>query len=106
MVKGPRSAKFFTWIMGLIFHQGGTISTVLTGTTARPVADEHRVSHEELSYMVDSTASPAATIIPFNVWPIYIGGLVAGTIPCLIPTRKASSSSSRRCPTTSTPSLP
>jgi|AntDeeMetagen134_2_1112570.scaffolds.fasta_scaffold00140_24 Na+/H+ antiporter NhaC len=81
MVKGPRSAKFFTWIMGLIFHQGGTISTVLTGTTARPVADEHRVSHEELSYMVDSTASPAATIIPFNVWPIYIGGLVAGTIP-------------------------
>lgn len=81
MVKGPRSARLFTWIMGLVFHQGGTISTVLTGTTVRPVADQHRVSHEELSYMVDSTASPAATVIPFNVWPIYIGGLVAGTIP-------------------------
>lgn len=80
MVVGPRSAKFFTWLMGLVFHQGGTISTVLTGATVRPVADKHKVSHEELSYMVDSTASPAATLIPFNVWPIYVAGLVIGTI--------------------------
>lgn len=83
MVRGPRSAKFFTWLMGLIFHQGGTISTVLTGATVRPVADKHKVSHEELAYMVDSTASPAATIIPFNVWPIYVSGLVIGTIAIL-----------------------
>ncbi|MFB6232045.1 MAG: Na+/H+ antiporter NhaC family protein [Salinibacter sp.] len=81
MVTGPKTAKFFTWIMGLVFHQGGTISTILTGATARPIGDQHDVSHEELSYVVDSTASPAATIIPFNVWPIYVGGLVAGTIP-------------------------
>jgi Na+/H+ antiporter NhaC len=89
MVRGPKSAKFFTWMMGLIFHQGGTISTVLTGATVRPIADKHDVSHEELSYMVDSTASPAATVIPFNVWPFYVAGLVAGTIP-LLPTEQAS----------------
>jgi Na+/H+ antiporter NhaC len=83
IVTGPRSAKFFTWMMGLVFHQGGTISTVLTGTTVRPVCDKHRVSHEELSYIVDSTASPAATLIPFNVWPLYISGLVVGTVPFL-----------------------
>lgn len=81
LVRGPRSAKFFTWVMGLIFHQGGTISTVLTGATVSPVAEKHRVSREELSYMVDSTASPAATIIPFNVWPFYVGGLMIGTLP-------------------------
>ncbi len=83
IVRGPRTAKFFTWIMGLIFHQGGTVSTVLTGATVRPVADRNNVSHEELSYVVDSTASPAATVIPFNVWPIYVGGLVAGTVPII-----------------------
>lgn len=81
MVRGPKSAKFFTWFMGLIFHQGGTISTVLTGATVRPVSDKHKVSHEELAYMVDSTASPAATLIPFNVWPFYVSGLVVGTLP-------------------------
>jgi len=80
MVKGPRSAKLFTWVMGIVFHQGGTISTVLTGATVRPVADKHKVSHEELSYMVDSTASPIATLIPFNVWPFYVGGLIIGSL--------------------------
>jgi len=76
-VKSRRTAKFFTWVMGVIFHQGGTISTVLTGTTAKPVADRENVSHEELSYIVDSTASPIAAIIPFNAWPTYIAGLIA-----------------------------
>ncbi len=76
-VKSRRSAMFFAWLMGVLFHQGGTISTVLTGTTVRPVADREGVSHEELTYVVDSTASPVATIIPFNPWPFYIAGLIA-----------------------------
>lgn len=85
-VRGPRSAKLFAWAMGVVFHQGGTISTVLTGATVRPVADRNRVAHEELAYVVDSTASPVASILPFNVWPIYVGGLVAGTVPLLATT--------------------
>ena len=75
-VRSRRSAKVFAWILGVIFHQGGTISTVLTGTTVKPVADREHVSHEELSYVVDSTASPIATVIPFNVWPTYVAGLI------------------------------
>ncbi len=89
LVKGPVSAKVFTWFMGLVFHQGGTISTVLTGATVRPVADKHKVSHEELAYLVDSTASPAATLIPFNVWPYYVGGLVIGTLPLFATTQQS-----------------
>lgn len=76
-VKSRRSAMFFAWLMGVIFHQGGTISTILTGTTVRPVADREKVAHEELAYVVDSTASPVATVIPFNVWPVYVAGLIA-----------------------------
>lgn len=81
IVRGPRSARFFAWMMGMVFHQGGTISTILAGTTVRPVTDQHRVSHEELTYIVDSTASPVATVIPFNAWPLYVAGLIVGTIP-------------------------
>jgi Na+/H+ antiporter NhaC len=88
IVRGPRSARFFGWLVGLLFHQGGTISTILAGTTVRPVTDAQRVSHEELTYLVDSTASPAATVIPFNAWPLYVAGLVVGTIP-LFPTEAA-----------------
>lgn len=81
--KGPRSAMFFGWVIGLIFHQGGTISTVLAGTTLKPITDQHRISHEELAYLVDSTASPVATLIPLNAWPIYVSNVVAGIVPFL-----------------------
>ena len=76
-VNSRTSAMVFTWFLGVVFHQGGTISTVLTGTTVKPMSDRHGVAHEELSYIVDSTASPVATIIPFNVWPVYVAGLIA-----------------------------
>lgn len=82
-VRGRISAKVFAWLMGIVFHQGGTISTVLAGTTVRPVTDSERVSHEELTYIVDSTASPVAALIPLNVWPLYVAGFAAGTVPLL-----------------------
>ncbi|GAA6206014.1 MULTISPECIES: Na+/H+ antiporter NhaC family protein [Thalassotalea] len=75
-VKGPRSAKLISWFMGILFFQGGTMSTVLVGTTVRPLADKAKVSHEEMSYIVDSTASPIAAVIAFNAWPAYVQALI------------------------------
>jgi Na+/H+ antiporter NhaC len=83
LVRGPRTAKMFAWILGMIFHQGGSVSTVLTGTTARPLLERELVSHEEGAYLVDVTGSPVATLIPLNVWPLYVAGLVVGTAPIL-----------------------
>jgi len=71
-VRGPRTAKLVAWLLGVIFFQGGTISAVLVGTTVKPLADEERVSHEELSLIVDSTSSPIAVLLAFNAWPIYV----------------------------------
>lgn len=71
-VRGPKTAKLVAWGLGVLFFQGGTMSTVLVGTTVRPVADKEKVSHEELSYVVDSTASPIAVLLPFNAWPFYV----------------------------------
>jgi len=90
VARGRRSSLFFAWLLGLVFHQGGTVSTVLTASTVRPVTDRHRVSHEELAYVVDSTSSPVATILAFNAWPAYVAGLVVGTIP-LFPDEAAGS---------------
>ena len=72
VVKGPRSAKFVAWVLGVIFFQGGTMSTVLVGSTVKPIADKENISHEELSYIVDSTASPIACLLAFNAWPGYV----------------------------------
>jgi Na+/H+ antiporter NhaC len=75
-VRGPRTAKLVAWCLGIIFFQGGTVSTVLVGTTVKPLADKERVSHEELSYIVDSTASPIASQLAFNAWPGYIQAFI------------------------------
>ncbi|XOV80865.1 MAG: Na+/H+ antiporter NhaC family protein [Aestuariibacter sp.] len=75
-VKGPKSAKFIAWFMGILFFQGGTMSTVLVGTTVKPMADKANVSHEEMSYIVDSTASPIASVIAFNAWPAYVQAFI------------------------------
>jgi Na+/H+ antiporter NhaC len=72
LVRGPRTAKLVGWMLGVFFFQGGSISTVLVGTTVRPIADREQVSHEEMSYIVDSTASPIASILAFNAWPAYV----------------------------------
>ena len=75
-VRGPRTAKLVAWLLGVIFFQGGTVSTVLVGTTVKPIADKERISHEELAYIVDSTASPIASQIAFNAWPGYVQAFI------------------------------
>ena len=75
-VRGPRSAKLVAWMLGIVFFQGGTVSTVVVGTTVKPIADKERVSHEELAYIVDSTASPIASQLAFNAWPGYVQAFI------------------------------
>ena len=75
-IRGPKSAKFVAWLLGIVFFQGGTVSTVLVGTTVRPLADQENISHEEMSYIVDSTASPIAVLLAFNAWPAYVQALI------------------------------
>ncbi len=75
-VRGPKTAKLVAWMLGVIFFQGGSMSTVLVGTTVKPIADKENVSHEELAYIVDSTASPIASQLAFNAWPGYVQAFI------------------------------
>ena len=75
-VRGPRTAKLVAWMLGVVFFQGGTVSTVLVGTTVKPIADKEKISHEELAYVVDSTASPIASQLAFNAWPGYVQAFI------------------------------
>ena len=75
-VRGPRSAKLVAWLLGIVFFQGGTVSTVLAGVTVKPLADNNQVSHEEISYIVDVTGAPVASLIAFNAWPLFVQALI------------------------------
>ena len=61
--------------VGVLFF-GGSVSTVLVGTTVKPITDKENISHEEVAYIVDSTASPIASQLAFNAWPGYIQSFI------------------------------
>lgn len=76
VVRGPRTAKLSAWILGVLFFQGGNISAVVVGTAVKPIADKEKISHEELAYIVDSTATPIASQLAFNAWPGYVQAFI------------------------------
>ncbi|MEM1142765.1 MAG: Na+/H+ antiporter NhaC family protein [Pseudomonadota bacterium] len=76
LVRGPRSAKLATWMLGVAVFQGGTVSIALTGVAAKPLADANGVSHEETSYIVDVMGAPLASLLAFNAWPLFVQSLI------------------------------
>jgi Na+/H+ antiporter NhaC len=66
--KDPRSGQLTTWGMGLAIFFDDYANSLVVGNTLRPVTDRLRVSREKLSYIVDSTAAPVASIAFVTTW--------------------------------------
>jgi len=66
-----RSAALSAWGMGMVIFFDDYASTLLVGSTMRPITDKLRVSREKLSYIVDSTAAPIASLAIATTWVGY-----------------------------------
>ena len=75
-IHDARSAQLSTAILGLVVFFDDYANTLLVGNTMRPVTDRMRVSREKLSYLVDSTAAPVATVALLSTWVGYQVGLI------------------------------
>ncbi len=75
LARGPRSAQAVTAGMGAAVFFDDYANTVVIGTTARSLTDEHRLSREKLAYIVDSTSAPVAGIAIVSTWIGYEVGL-------------------------------
>ncbi len=69
--KSPRSASLATWGMGMLVFFDDYASSLLVGSTMRPVTDKFGISREKLSYLVDSTAAPIASLALVSTWVGY-----------------------------------
>ena len=69
--KGPKSASLATWGMGMLVFFDDYASSLLVGSTMRPVTDKFKVSREKLAYLVDSTAAPIASLALISTWVGY-----------------------------------
>ncbi len=67
----PRSGAIATWAMGLLVFFDDYASSLLIGTTMRPITDRLKISREKLSYLVDSTAAPISSLAIISTWIGY-----------------------------------
>ncbi len=75
-VRTRRSAGALAWGLGFFIFVESVIGVLVSGTITRPLFDKLKISREKLSYILDSTCAPKATIVPLNTWGAYIIGLL------------------------------
>jgi Na+/H+ antiporter NhaC len=74
-----RRCQVVGWLAGLVVFFDDYANTMIVGPTMRPITDRMKVSREKLSYIVDSTAAPVASIALIGTWlGAEIGFLQAG----------------------------
>jgi len=76
-ITSKAKAQLAAWMSGslLFFTDSGT--PLIVGPLFRPIVDGLKISRQKLAWIIDSTASPVAVLIPFIGWGLYSQGLIA-----------------------------
>lgn len=64
----PRRGQLTVWLMGLAIFFDDYTNTLIVGNSTRPLTDRLGISREKLSYIVDSTAAPVASLAVITSW--------------------------------------
>ena len=66
-----RRSQLATTLMGFVIFFDDYANTLLVGNMMRPFTDRVKISREKLSYLVDSTASPVASLAFISSWSVF-----------------------------------
>jgi len=70
------SGMFATWLSGLIIFFDDYANTLVVGNLMRPLTDKLKISREKLSFIVDATSAPVASVVIVSSWIGYEVGLI------------------------------
>ena len=76
LAKTAKSGMIASWLMGVVIFFDDYANSLIIGNMMRPITDKLRISREKLSYIVDSTAAPVASIVIISTWIGYELGLI------------------------------
>jgi Na+/H+ antiporter NhaC len=80
---GPIRGQLAAYVMGIVIFFDDYSNTLIVGPTMRPITDKLGISREKLSYIVDSTAAPVASIALISSWIGFEVGLIGDSIATL-----------------------
>ena len=75
-VKTKKQAQLAAWLGGISIFFSDLGTPLIVGPVFRPLMDRLKISRQKLAYIIDSTASPVAILIPFIGWGVYIMSLI------------------------------
>ncbi|MDO4490584.1 MAG: Na+/H+ antiporter NhaC family protein [Lachnospiraceae bacterium] len=77
-VNSKLKAQLCAWFGGIVIFFSDLGTPLLIGPLFRPLFDKLKISREKLAWILDSTSSPVACLVPFIGWGVYIMGLIQG----------------------------
>ncbi len=69
-------AQVAAWLGGIVIFFSDLGTPLIVGPVFRPMFDKLKLSRQKLAFIIDSTASPVAILVPFIGWGVYIMGLL------------------------------
>ena len=73
--KSRKGSLLWTYLLGIIIFIDDYLNSLTVGSCMAPITDKHKVSREELTYIVDSTAAPVCVLIPISTWAVFASRL-------------------------------
>ena len=76
VISSRTKVQLAAWLGGIIIFFSDLGTPLIVGPIFEPLFDKLKVSKEKLAFIIDSTASPVAVLVPFIGWGVYIMGLI------------------------------
>lgn len=77
-IKTRRGVSVATWLLGIVVFFNDYCNAAIVGNAFRDISNEHRISTEKLSFVLDATAAPVATLFISDWIAFQIGMLAKG----------------------------
>lgn len=76
LINTKGKAQIGAWLGGILIFFSDLGTPLIIGPIFEPIMDKLKVSREKLAWIIDSTASPVAVLVPFIGWGVYVMGLI------------------------------
>ena len=76
-VAGKARAQLGAWAGGIMIFFSDLGTPLIVGPVFQPLMDRLRISRQKLAFVLDSTSSPVAILIPFIGWGVFIMSVIA-----------------------------
>lgn len=76
-VSSRARAQLGAWLGGVMIFFSDLGTPLIVGPVFQPLTDKLRISRQKLAFILDSTSSPVAILIPFIGWGVFIMSVIA-----------------------------